>query len=234
MYEFAPKEEFFRSQQRRARLDAVPIVLVAVVVETASSSGFGFETGLAIAAVVALGLMVVMLVVTPLAAERTRWSGFRIVVHPDAIQAIRRPRSHDITIQEQELVSVQEVSGRGLVLRGRSKHQVIEAPLELDGYAQLRDLVSRWRKPEMVSFDMMGVTGSWLGAALAIGLLWGLFQSESKVVALASASIGLVILVAFAWSVSGNPYALRTQRVVMWALSFVWLAYVLFAASRVW
>lgn len=231
MREFAPSEQFFRARRRRALFESLPLALFPVVLAAGSS---GIRRPGVLIGLLLLGVLVLVAIRYALPSERDRWRRFRIVVNPDAVQAMRLPNSHDIVIPAGEIASISERRGRGLVVRGTKKHQVIEVPEDLEGYSEARELLARWRQPQVVSSDRLQAASSWLASAVAVALLWGAFLSTSRIVVLTGASLMSLALFSAAWFVLRNPYAPRTQRVAFCLFFVVWSGVLVYLVTRVW
>ncbi len=217
MREFAPSEHFFPAQRRRMFVQSIPalVVLAGVMGIQGSNGSFaqpGYWLGLLFG-----GVLIAFVIPSLLPGER-QWRAFRIVVYPDAVQAMRRPGRHDVVIRADDLISVREAPGRTLVLRGPAPHQTIEVPAELENYAELRALIARWRNPEIVPRSSLRAALPWIGIVPVLGLFWGISVSPSLRLALISRWAIAIFLVGALWVSSRDRYMPQSQRVLLWLL----------------
>ena len=78
------------------------------------------------------------------------WLSFQLLVGSDSIVR-KQVRIPDIEIHRDQVTKLQEKPGTGLFIRTKDKQLSIYVPDTIEGYDELRDLLSQWSDPARTS-----------------------------------------------------------------------------------
>ncbi len=139
----------------------------------------------------------------------------------------------ELTLTRAEVVSVQEVKGKGFMVKSADPMKFIWIPDELIGYAEVTTLLSTWAPAEAARTSMPFMFNGNAGVVIAVAAMLGMYlvQNPYIVTAVATVFIGFLIY--------GALYRLRSPNVAASARRSVWTAVlaivlVLMRALAVW
>jgi len=225
--EYKLTEEFFRGYNFRVLRITVPLMLVAV------TGGWYVAGGLADPFVV-VTFAVILGIILPLSMRRTlkhqqaSFRSFRIKLDDESIV-----REQDgllrLGIKFREIVSIHEIPGNGLVIKGTNQQQTLALPATLDRFEKLRAHLSAitpivHQRPK--SRLPMLITSS-LGTVL---FMVAFYRSESFPVVMVSGSILIVVLTACGIQIYRSVHIDRRVKRSVWSLILV----VLSVAGKMW
>ena len=149
-----------------------------------------------------LGYMFLVLVLcTWLATRSTRrtWKSFRIEMTPESLRRVQN-RLPDISIERSEVVNVEEMAGRGMVVRTADSEKFIFVPTAIEDYKEVREELGTWAPLVRLSAgttwrrQWMGVTA----AMLMVGWMVATMVSRSVVFVVPSA-FGICVFLLWAF-----------------------------------
>jgi hypothetical protein len=78
------------------------------------------------------------------------WSSYQLLVSSDSIVR-KQVRLPDLEIHRDQVTKLQERPGTGLFIRTQEKRLSIYVPASIEGYDELRDILSQWGDPSLIS-----------------------------------------------------------------------------------
>ncbi len=210
---------------RSARMSfAITVLLIAIALRMQLVRDDGIQkTGLW----VMIYLLLVLVIGTWLTVRSTRrtWQSYRLEVSPDGLRRTQF-RLPEMAIAKAEVSNIEEIPGRGLVVRTADSERFVFIPSQLADYTDLRTELSEWAKLRKLS-----ATASWgrqwLGitaALLMVGWMVATMISDAAAFVLPSA---FAISVFLLWTFIAAQRSLhldRRMKLAMWCVVFPILA----------
>lgn len=199
---------------------AVTALLIGIAV---SLSLYGEERSNRTAGWILVYLVGVLIAGAWLSARATRrtWVSYRLEFSPETLRRTQH-RVPEITIQRHEVSTIEEMEGRGLIVRTADTERFIFAPTALSDYQELRNELAGWAPVTKLSSattwrrQWMG-----LGAALAI-VAWMIATMLSRIAAFVIPS-AFLISVFLLWAFVASQRSLHLDhrtKLSMWLVIF--------------
>ncbi len=192
MEDFRLSERFMRELKHRAITGLAVVTAVVIGAVALIQTGWRIPRSVeAFVPIIALGLVLTALVgLRSLRRIQTRWT-FRIVVTEAGISR-EQYGLPDVVLRADEIASLSEVPGTGLVVQGDSEGELIEIPEGLEDYERCRELLGRWRQIERPTpRSQLTALFRYLVGVGFLGSLTGLFSSSAPEVV---APLGAVLI----------------------------------------
>ncbi len=153
-----------------------------------------------------------------------RWSSYKLRFGDDNILRLRKDLE-PMRLDRREITKVEEVRGRGLSLRTNARLRLLFIPVELAGYEEVRDIISKWQTPQaLTSLTRASRTGPQVGLALLWFVSWLICARSMNVAVVVPSALLFYGLSALGLSEhQRNPNVNNLQKVYVWiSLLLLW------------
>ena len=151
------------------------------------------------------------------ASARRELASFRIALGPDVIRRVSA-RLAPLELTRPEVVRIVEMPP-GMVLIAKNPARALVVPRTLDGYARVREVVSRWRVPEVrtsAPLLVAGVALAWVAGLTGLGLaVFAPAPSLAMLGAIVFAGLGSVLGWQLLRTRDGDPHLRRSLLVML-------------------
>jgi len=148
-----------------------------------------------------------------------RWSSYRLQFGEDNILRLQEGLE-PMRLDRSEITKVEEVRGTGLTLRTNARLRLLFIPVDLAGYEEVRDIISRWQTPQALAFlTRASRTALQVGWVLLYFASWLICTRSGNVaVVVPSALFSYGLLALGLWDHQRNPNLTKHQKVIIWVL----------------
>jgi hypothetical protein len=151
--------------------------------------------------------------------RRRYWASYRLRFGEDSILRLQEGLE-PMRLYRGEITKVEEVRGAGLSLRTNARLRLLFIPVDLAGFEEVRDIISRWQTPQTLTFlTRASRTGLVVGFVLLYLALWLICARSENVAVLVPSALLLYGLLALGlWDHQRNPNLTKHQKVIIWVL----------------
>jgi hypothetical protein len=152
------------------------------------------------------------------------WSSYRLRFCDDNILRLREDLE-PMRLDRGEITKVEEVRGTGLPLRTNARLRLLFIPVDLAGYEEVRDSISRWQTVQALTFlTRASRTGPQVGLALLCFASWLICARSMNVAVVVPSALLFYGLLALGLSdQQRNPNVTKFQKVSVWiSLLLLW------------
>lgn len=166
-------------------------------------------------------LIVAVLVASLIARKRLqkRWSSYRLQFDENKILRWQEGLE-PMRLERREITKVEEVRGTGLTLRTNARLRLLFIPVDLAGYREVREIISRWQTPQALGFlTRASRTGLQTGLVLLYFASWLICTRSGNVaVVVPSALLSYGLLALGLIDQHRNPNVPKSQKALVWVL----------------
>ncbi len=149
---------------------------------------------------------------------KRQWASYRLRFGEDNILRLREGLE-PMRLDRIEITKVEEVRGTGLTLRTNARLRRLFIPVDLAGYEEVRDIISRWQTPQTLTFlTRASRTGLGVGLVLLCFASWQICARSGNVAVVVPSALLFYGLVAL-----GLLDHQRSPNVTMGQKVFVWI-----------
>lgn len=220
--EFALSEKFYMELRRRLLTQSVPLVILALAAGLYISNRAGSDWLVTAAAAVLLIPIMFVTFRRNIHLQRENWKTFRIVISDEGVTRVQRGHP-DIVIAVREITRLKETLGYGLTVFSSEHHRRIFVPPLLQDYEECKNLLARWRPPELAhSTSAQAYAPVLAGLATTIALGVVMVSSNPSIVVPVGGLLLLGLLASLTYIQLSPHYERRIKR-LSWTVLLVLL-----------